>query len=128
MCIRDRHHTLKLHRLPGYESDSDTEYRELIRDLTDEAIDESMPETQVVGAKRILAIDPHSLPQNSDKSAAPLCHSTCHERRAEFMRAFRSFVDGYKQAFRTAFRLKLLENVPEGGLPPIGWHRLIHCS
>ena len=123
-----QHHTLKLHRLPGYESDSESDYRQLIRDLTDEAIDETMTETPVIGAKRILAIDPHSLPQKSDKSAAPLCHSTCHERRTEFIRAFKSFVDGYKQAFRNALQLTLLEHVPEGGLPPIGWHRLIHCS
>ena len=123
-----QHHTLKLHRLPGYESDSESDYRQLIRDLTDEAIDETMTETPVIGAKRILAIDPHSLPQKSDKGAAPLCHSTCHERRTEFIRAFKSFVDGYKQAFRNALQLTLLEHVPEGGLPPIGWHRLIHCS
>ena len=123
-----QHHTLKLHRLPGYESDSETEYRQFIRDLTDEAIDKSMPETQVVGAKRILAADPYSNPQKSDKSAAPLCHSTCHERRAEFVRAFKSFVDGYKQAFRTALHLILLEQVLEGGLPPIGWHRLRDSS
>ena len=123
-----QYHTLKLHRLPGYESDSETEYRHLIRDLTDEAIDESMPETRVGGAKRILAVDPHSLPQESDKSAAPLCHSTCHERRAEFICAFKSFVDGYKQAFRNALHLTLLEQVPEGGLPPIGWHRLRDSS
>ena len=55
-----QHHTLKLHRLPGYESDSESEYRQFIRDLTDEAIDESITETQVIGAKRILAVDPHS--------------------------------------------------------------------
>ena len=123
-----QHHTLKLHRLPGYESDSESEYRQFIRDLTDEAIDKSMPEIQVVGAKRILAADPYSQTQKSDKGSAPLCHSTCHERRAEFVRAFKSFVDGYKQAFRNALHLILLEQVPEGGLPPIGWHRLRDSS
>ena len=35
------------------------------------------------------------------------------------MRAFKSFLDGYKQAFRNAFYLTLLEHVPEGGLPPL---------
>ena len=128
-CLAEKdvatHYTLKLHRLPGHEDHSEFEYRQLIRHLTNEALQEYEPEHPPLGAKRILSIDPHSQPQHSEKSPAPICHSNCGETCREFMDAFKSFVEGYKDAFRNVLHHAMLKQVPDGSIPPLGWHALV---
>ena len=119
------HYTLKLHRLPGHENLSEFEYRQLIRHLTNEALEECEPEHPPLGAKRILSTEPHSQPEHSEKSPAPLCHSNCSENRRKFIAAFKSFVEGYKDAFRHALHHAMAKEVPDGGIPPVGWHALV---
>jgi len=115
------HYKLELAKLPFYEDLSDFEYSKLIRELADDALSECGVPTKPVGQKRILAIDPHSKPDKSDKSPAPLCHSGCPEKKREFKSAFRDFVSAYREAYQRILKHSLRTEFPDGAMPPTAW-------
>jgi hypothetical protein len=56
-----------------------------------------------VGAKKILAAQPHDLPAQSDSSPAPFVHASSTFGRHAFKAAYRAFVDAFRAA-ATSFR------------------------
>ena len=105
----------------GHEHLSDLQYRAVIRELANEALADCGVPAKPVGQKRILAMDPHTKPEHTDKSPAPLCHSGCTEKKREFKAAFREFVSAYKEAYQRILKHSLKEEFPDGALPPTAW-------
>ncbi len=74
---------------------------------------------------RILAMDPHTKREKTDKSPAPLCHSGCTEKKREFKAAFREFVSAYKSAYQRvlkhSLRLEFPIEVPDTFVGHICW-------
>ena len=110
-------YTLKLAKPPCYKHLSDFEYRGVIRELANEALAECDVSKSPVGQKRILAMDPHTKPEKTDKSPAPLCHSGCPKKKREFKAAFREFVSDYKAAYLALLRENLTAVIPDGAIP-----------
>jgi len=113
--------SLKLARLPCHEALSDHAHQKTIRALTREALEECGTADTYIGQKRVLAMDPHTKPKQTDKSPAPLCHAGCIETKKAFRAAFKSFVEAYKEAYQRLFRQQLPAHFPEGGLAPTAW-------
>ena len=115
--------TLNLAQLPFYETLSTYEYRAAMRALAKEAVEDSQAESQsqYLGQKRILNVDPHSSPKSTDKSPAPLCHSGCPRKYRAFVESFREFVSDYKHAYDRIVEGLLSVELPHGSLPPTGW-------
>ena len=115
--------TLNLAQLPFYETLSTYEYRAAMRALTKEAVEDSQAgsQSQYLGQKRILNVDPHSSPKSTDKSPAPLCHSGCPRKYRAFVESFREFVSDYKYAYDRIVEGLLSVGFPHGSLPPTGW-------
>jgi len=114
-------HTLKFDKLPGYEHLTDYEYAQHMRELAKHALSEWPAPANILGQKRIMAVEPHSQPKESAKHPAPLCHTTCQGKRAEFTAAFKEFVAAYQDAFDQFRRTVLSAVFPHGGIPPIAW-------
>ena len=89
--------------------------------MANEALAECGVPKKPVGQKRILAMDPHTQPEKTDKSPAPLCHSGCPEKKREFKAAFREFVSAYKEAYQRILKHRLRLEFPDGALPPTAW-------
>ena len=114
-------YTLNFHKLPGLEHLNDYQYALQMKELSKHALSEWPAPEKVMGQKRVLAVDPHSRPKQSSQHPAPLCHTTCHEKRREFIAAFKAFVESYQEVF-DQFRRTVLDVVfPHGGIPPIAW-------
>jgi len=115
------HYTLSFDRLPGLEHLNDYQYAQQMKELANHALSEWPAPENVLGQKRIMAVEPHSQPKQSSKHPAPLCHSTCHEKRQEFITAFKEFVGSYQEVFDQFRRTVLDVAFPYGGIPPIAW-------
>ena len=113
--------TLRLSRLPSYEDMSVIAYRDLIKGLTNDMLSEIDRPTKVLGQKRILNQDPLSSPRQSNKTLAPLCHTTCSTLCAEFRQAFKDCVSAYKEAYTQLSRGHFKDVFPEGSIPPTAW-------
>lgn len=114
---------IRLFPLPEYESASTNEYRTFVANLVrDEERDVrtdrlAQGHTHVLGVRRILKQDPHSAPEQSDRSPAPLVHAASRKAREAFRALYAAFVD----AFRTAaicLRAGQPAQFPEGAFPP----------
>ena len=114
-------YSLELARLPCHEALSEHEHQKAVRALTREALDQCDTPDSYIGQIRILAMDPHAKPKQTDKSPAPLCHAGCMEAKKAFKAAFLAFVQAYKEAYQRLFRQQLPAHFPEGGLAPTGW-------
>jgi hypothetical protein len=53
---------------------------------------------QPLGIERVLSMHPHSKPQASKRSPAPLCHAVSQEARTQYREEHRVFVDAYRRA------------------------------
>jgi len=115
------HYTLELAKLPCHEHLSDFQYRGVIRELANEARAGCGAPATPLGQKRILAIDPHTRPEETDKSPAPLCHAGCIDKKREFRAAYREFVSSYKVAYQQVLKDILKAEFPNGALPPTAW-------
>ena len=73
---------------------------------------------QVIGARNVLALDPHGFPSKSNSSRAPICHASDKQTRTWYRQAYRMFVDAYRYA---AGRLREVESptlFPDNCYPP----------
>ena len=113
--------TLKLTRLPQYKNMSEFAYRELIKALTNDMISEIDKPTKVLGQKRILNQRPLSMPTQSSKTPAPLCHTTCVKRHREFRNQLNALTQAYKEAYQHLKESHFRQVFPEGSIPPTAW-------
>ncbi len=114
-------HTLRCRRLPSLESLSDSRYRKVMTQLSDEVHGELDPNRRVLGEVKIRGAHPHSMPGELQRRPQPLCHATCTDLRRAFRAAYRAFVDAYRAAFALFEEGNLVRVFPPGGLPPVGW-------
>jgi REP element-mobilizing transposase RayT len=113
--------TLKFHKLPCLATLSDAAYQDRMRELSREAHQGWEKPKSFLGQKRVLTVDPHSMPTKTSRTPAPLCHAGCPMVRRAFKVAYRAFVAAYKDVFE-GFRDRLqLAVFPRGGLPPVAW-------
>ena len=115
------HSRLNLDPLPCLDHLSELEYRDTIKDLTRDALDECDLPDRYLGAKRVLAQDPLSTPGATSRSPAPLCHCVCPIKRGQFISAYRAFVGAYKEAYQRVVQMNLITEFPHGSLPPTAW-------
>jgi hypothetical protein len=114
--------TLAFHKLPCLSELNDADYQKRMRELSREAHQECEKPAGFMGQKRVLAVDPHTMPTKTNRSPAPLCHSGCPMLSRAFKAAYRAFVEAYQDVFER-FRDRLQRAVfPRGGLPPVAWH------
>lgn len=88
--------------LPCWAHLSPAAYRAAIQGLVDEITAETRKTyKRVVGKRRILAVDPHSAPENFEPTPRPLCHASDKPTRT----AYRERLGGFVAAFRYASEL-----------------------
>jgi len=115
--------TLHLDPLPCWEHLEEVVWRrqcaEIVQEIEEETADEHRRRgTQPLGPKKILAIPPHTRPENLKHSPAPRVHAFRKEVRQRITEAYRLFVLEYREA---AARLRLGDvsvRFPEGCFPP----------
>jgi REP element-mobilizing transposase RayT len=96
--------TVQLTPLPQLRNLDSSKLRALHQKLVDEVVAEAAEERnradtlRVVGVDAVLNENPHSAPQQSKSSPAPLCHTTCQLIRERFRLAYGLFVDCYRKA------------------------------
>jgi hypothetical protein len=119
-----KEYDLKHTRLPALANRTEDEYKAyvgtIVRAEEDEALAERNRTTSkkgVLGPGRILAQDPHSAPEVSSDSPAPLVHAASASIRASFRDAYRAFVNAFKTAAE-CLRANLPAHFPEGSFPP----------
>ena len=79
------------------------ELRALWRNLADEIAEQYAQARQtegkkVLGARNVLALDPHAAPGKPNASRAPSCHAEDQQMRKWYRQAYRMFVDAYRHA------------------------------
>lgn len=95
---------IKFAPLPCWAHLSVKQYRAAVRSLIEEITTETRKAyKRVLGRKKILATDPHSVPENFEPTPAPLCHASDKESRT----LYRERLDGFVAAFRAASELVL---------------------
>ena len=108
---------------------SSHEYSESMRKLTREALAQIEMPGAFLGQKKVLAVDPLSAPQKTEKAEktektskrpAPFCHSSCVNLRRLFCEAYREFVGQYREAL-AAIHQGVLARFPPGGLVHLSW-------
>jgi putative transposase len=113
---------VELTPLPCWKSCSEAQHRAHCLDLVTEIEAEIRQERgrsgkPCVGVSRLSSLEPHSIPENIEKSPAPFVHASCHRIRLAFRQAYAAFVD----AFRTAagcLRRGVEAHFPMGAFPP----------
>ncbi len=68
--------------------------------------------TKPLGVKKIVAQHPHTTPDASKKSPAPLCHASTRARRKAYIRQYRAFLDEYHESSRAWLAGKLSVEFP----------------
>ncbi len=114
-------YSLKLARLPCHEALSEHQHQKAVRAITREALDECDTPDSYIGQKRVLAMDPHTKPKQTDKRPAPLCHAGSIETKKAFRAAFKSFVEVYKEAYQRLLKTQVANDFPDGGILPTAW-------
>ena len=94
---------LELHPLPCLARLSHGErnalYRRLVKQVEQDAAEgRARTGATVLGAARVLAMDPHHRPADVAKSPAPLVHSISKATCKLWRKAYRAFVDAYRRA------------------------------
>jgi REP element-mobilizing transposase RayT len=117
--------------LPCWAGLQEDERRRLCADLVREVEAEARQELQRAGRTRlgrgrVLAQNPHDLPTDSHRSAAPFVHASTREVRQEFVARYRAFVDAYRIACERLRRgaQAWLAGFPPGAFPPLGQFRV----
>ena len=114
---------LTLAQLPAMAETSKDDFRRFVREIVrDEELAVAASRAHaskpsVLGAHRILEQDPHSAPQHSDRSPAPLVHAASATVRAAFKAAYIAFADAFRWA-ATCLRTGNPTDFPEGAFPP----------
>jgi putative transposase len=114
---------LVLSQLPCWADLTPEQYRERIAGLVQEIEAEARADRQArgiepFGVEAILRQDPHTRPNQTKKSPAPLCHAASKEGRKKFWEAYSAFVASFREA---AEKLKAGEwpvKFPLGSFPP----------
>ena len=114
---------VKLEKLPCRRDLSNTQYqgwvRHLCREISEEAAEERKQTGQsLLGAGRLMRIQPHHRPSTIARSPAPPVHCYDRERRRWFLEAYELFVDAYRAASQALHKGLKDFCFPEGGLPP----------
>ena len=117
------YYQVRLSPLPCWAKLSAGEHRRLIRGMCKELSDEAAADREVSGdgvegIKRILRYSPHHQPSSMSRSPAPYVHCRDHKLRWWFLRAYRRFVEAYREAHCSLVRGLSAFRFPEGGPPP----------
>jgi hypothetical protein len=104
-------------------SDRQAKVLELVQDIERRAAEDNREKRRrPMGAKAILAQDPHDHPDRIAKSPAPFCHGTRKLERAVYVDLYFEFLRVYQDAsarFRTG-ELTAAHDFPPGCFPPRG--------
>ena len=74
--------------------------------------------TEVLGKQKVLIQHPHTQPEQSKKSKAPLCHCSSIEKWMNYRNAYRFFVDVFRMAAKRLRRHRQLVPFPEHSFMP----------
>jgi REP element-mobilizing transposase RayT len=117
-----RRYSVTISPLPCWRSLSSAGYRAACSDLIASVEAEIRAERaqsgrECVGAPRVLARNPHDLPEESDDSPAPFVHASSQQVRSAFREAHAAFFAAFRSAAR---RLSgaLVPEFPPGAFPP----------
>ena len=72
----------------------------------------------MLGRRRVLQQDPHSVPTEAKRGRAPSCHSSEPELRKSFVQSYRAFLDAFRRAARKLRQKRKLVPFPEHCFPP----------
>ena len=136
--VRSEDHTtcpeLELTPLPAWKHLSKQELLAKHETLVAE-IETTFATHRVLGVKRVLALNPHSSPTDSELRRiargrkAPVCHTTFPKLRDGFRRAYRAFVDIFRNvSLKDEGAPITLAEYPEGSFPRPSWFRTAHAS
>ena len=101
------------------ESERRTRCRKMVAQIeADTARDNAERGRQPLGARFVLAQDPHSKPRSSNKSPAPLVHASSKAIRKAFHTMYRRFLDMFRQAGERLARGEHEVAFPEHSFPP----------
>lgn len=114
-------YTVRFHKIPCWEHLSDDDYATRIEDLI-RAIEIKAKAARggrpVLGAKAILAADPHYRPDELERSPAPLCHASTREARLAYRARYRAFVASFRRAAEALARGVADVLFPPWSFPP----------
>jgi REP element-mobilizing transposase RayT len=119
--------TVVLSPLPCWRHLSDSQRTERIRDLIGSIEEGAEAERRAtdrrpLGADAVYHQHPHSLPEESKRSPAPLIHAVSREVREKFRAAYREFTMQFREASRKLRSGDLTARFPEGSFPPsLSW-------
>ncbi|HEX4953629.1 MAG TPA: transposase [Thermoanaerobaculia bacterium] len=99
------------------------EYRQRIRESLVEITSRSAAErawrgAKVLGAKRVLSLDPHTRPATVARRPAPWIHAATSAARTAFRLAYRLFVVAFREAARRLRAGRLPVSFPPWSFPP----------
>jgi REP element-mobilizing transposase RayT len=94
---------IKLSRLPCWRNLSDEQYRQVVTEIVEDIAAETRKKfpresNPVLGAKAVMAMDPHHRPDELAKSPAPLCHASDRKKRRGYRVRYRRFERGFRFA------------------------------
>lgn len=115
--------TIKLSPMPYLEHLSWTEYQARVREMIEEIEEETRERhrangTRPLGAAKVMARHPHSLPDHLDRSPAPQYHCSSKEKRQSFREAFKAFISAYRDAADRLRAGELTVAIPSGCFAP----------
>ena len=113
---------LVLSQLPCWAHLTPEQYRERISELVEEIEAEARADreargVEVLGAEAILRQDPHTCPNQTKKSPAPLYHAATKAARA-FWEAYSAFVVAFREAAERLNAGDRTARFPLGSFPP----------
>ena len=117
------HYRVRLDKLPCWAKLTDEQYRRVIGGLCKDIAEQAALKRrgdggQVAGVKRLLRFSPHHRPGGIEKSPAPPVHCRDRKLRFWFLKAYRSFVQAYRWAYRRLGLLGGEDDFPPGGVAP----------
>ena len=92
---------LRIATLPCWEHDAVEVRQDLVRGIMndiEEVVREERNGSPVLGARNVLAQDPHSKPRSIKRSPRPLCHASTQRARDDYRAKYRRFLDAYVKA------------------------------
>ena len=118
-----REEELKLSPLPCWEHLSAEEIRDRIAGMVEEVEQEAAAARaerglEVLGADAVLRQLPHTRPERTKRSPAPLVHAATKAARQALRKAYYSFVCAFRSAADTWKKGNLAARFPAGSFPP----------
>lgn len=96
-------------------------YRRVVQEINAAACRANKEKNRIPpGVDKILAQDPHHRPEAPNRSPAPLVHAHDHEKRDEFLLAYRAFVINFRAGVESmkAKAKQIIELFPDWAFPP----------